>query len=401
MHPSSRRSSVSYAEEEAVASAGQSAVLRSGTLYKRGYYTWNQRFVALHADGMLTVAHAGQPAKHVISVRGGLVAAEQHGKKGAFGWRLIHCQWSGQAEPDLGLELASESFRDAQKWLRSLRDAGAICSEDLQQNYALPPRFIRYLTPPRELTRSASRVLHGVSPGRYNRRRQGGDDVEPDDALHLACDNVGRCGEQLMADSVSCCVQPRGHLTSPAGLRAIVRLIDALSIGCISANVLSLHNHADELLLIAAMLLSAAAVVSAFASRAEARAETLRDSPQLPHPPTATLAVRRLCSNCCASCVSDGSHVFGLLVALLLHVSAEAHANWLLLELLANVVGLAVQVAVVVSLGTAMALGSATDTELQAEAQSIANDPRVQALAREHHLASQRGAAGRSATDLV
>ena len=375
-------------------------MLRSGLLYKRGHYTWNQRFVALHADGTLTVAHAGQQPKHVISVRGGLVAAEQHGKRGAFGWRLIRCQWSGQAEPDLGLELASESFSGAQKWLRSLRDAGAMCSEDVQQNYALPPLFIRYLTPPRELTRSASRVLHGVSPQRYSSRRHGGDDVEPDDALHLACDNVGRCGEQLMADSVRCLVQPRRQLTSAAGLRSIVRLIDALAIGCISANVLTLHNHADELLLIAAMLLAGAAVLAACAGRAEARAETLRDSPQLPHPPTATLAVRRLCSTCCASCVSDGSHVFGLLVALLLHVSAEAHANWLLLELLANVVGLAVQIGVVVSLGTAMALGSVSDPERQAQAQSMASDPRLEALVKEHHLAAQRGAAGRS-TELV
>ena len=289
---SARRSSdVNDAVISAAAAATSARVMHASFLYKRGSYTWNLKQVKLYEDGTLTIAASNQQKiKHVLVVKGAFAVAEARPKGGMSGWRLSGCKWSGAEEPDFGLELASETYAGAQQWLLALRQVGVTCSEDVDYQYELPRddrQTGRALTPPRALTRSASRALQIAQPQRYTGalRSQAADELLPDDIVFGACRNCGTCCLQLTRDSERCCY--RRGFTSPRGLRALIRLIDGAAVACLCANVSTLNNFADVLLACAMLLLGTAATLAVLTVAYSECGHTTPGPNPAPNPPVA------------------------------------------------------------------------------------------------------------------
>ena len=111
--------------------------MKSGTLYFRmkGWLAYHHRHAALHEDGTLAIGKAGHKANHVLSVRGGMAMTAVHEKHDAMGWRLAHCSWHGEEEPEHGAELACESYREAQAWLIALQSAGVTWHDDVRRDF--------------------------------------------------------------------------------------------------------------------------------------------------------------------------------------------------------------------------------------------------------------------------
>lgn len=357
------------------ASGLRSPLLLSGILHKRGAYLWHERSVCLHAHGTLTVSHreGETPAKYILQVQHGLCVSELHNHKkaGFYGWRLIQCEWNGQLEPDLGIEFATETFEVARQWLFALLEVGMTCTENIRRRYelSLPPppppaqapllhRMATFITPPRTLTRSATRALRAAIPApRYAAARAPEADALADDVLRLALDDGGRCCILITRDSQHCCAHPRSFLATAAGRRSAVRLVDTAALVCVVVNILSLHNFADVLLVLAVVLLTGGAVLAQCTQCAQPPRSSAPAS-------TACGGVSRCASgNAIAGIVAEGSAALSALSALLMHRAADAHDDWVLVVMVANMLGLLLQLCLVVSLATAMALEATSRQE--------------------------------------
>ena len=391
---SSRRSGVVDQAAFNAALNTSSPLLKAGVLQKRGYWTWHARFLSLHQDGTLLISNAeGEHVKYALRVSNGLCVAEQHGRGDFSGWRLTRCDWCGQrGEPDGGLELSTESYSGARQWLLALKLAGAEWDEDVQHEFELltaPPQppAVRTPTqstapakrplpvgvaPPRILTRSASRALHGTRPPRYVSVADATAGAKADEALELALHNGGRCLDLLAFDALRCLQAPCDVCASAHGQRALVRLLDAAAIACVCANVISLHNFAEVLLSLAAALFAGAALVTrcadapvpAPASHASADADADVPASASPPPVIGTASGRAAHAQLSASAqLAEWAATLAVLGALALHRVSEtahsvavAHRVWIAFGLAANMAGLLVQLGVVASLATAMAL---------------------------------------------
>ena len=347
-------------------------IIKSGTLHKRGNYTWNSRFVALREDGTLTIANsATAKIKHILHIERGVSTVVKLERRPAVdhrGFSLKNCEWQGssQPEPEHGLELAAPSWEVAREWVLALEErCGAICDDEIHTYFELSPQFLRALTPPRHLTRSASKFIATLHPNRYAEPYVS-ERTSSEEALEHACIALSRCLRDLTREGgFSVC--STSFLASQRGVRAIGRLLDAFALVLLGFNVLSLGqaSFADTLLIYAACLLAVAATL-------EIGAQSGKDDGD----------------QALGACLNDWLAAIGILCVLLVNTAVKGYFpadDWIALHLTASFLGLLVQIFVFVTLLTAMALGYEGD-QMQARKEAAAErfttpPPRVSARA--------------------
>ena len=229
---------------------------------------------------------------------------------------------------------------------------GVRCSEDIDLEYELPATVS---TPQRELLHSASRTLQITQPPRYTEaiKGQASAEVLPDDIVFGACKSFGACCQQLSRDSERCCY--RRGFTSARGLRALVRLLDGAAVACLAANVSTLNNFADVLLACAMLFLGIAATVAlATSAYSEENVETKGGGSNRVGAKATPLG----------ACVANWGAAIAIFIVLGLHVTITVHEEWSSLWALAvNWLGLLVQIYLIASLASAMAMGTAAQPE--------------------------------------
>ena len=266
--------------------------------------------------------------------------------------RLTGCKWSGVDEPELGIELASEAYTGARKWLLALREVGVTCSEEIALEYELPAS-VSARAPQRELLHSASRSLQLTQPPRYSEalKAQHSAELLPDDIVFGACESFGACCQQLSRDAERCCYA-RGF-TSARGLRALVRLLDGAAVAFLAANVATLNNFADVFLACAMFLLGIAATITLATSAYSEENANTKGSVRVGAKATPLGAF-----------VANWGAALAIFVILGLHVTVTVHEEWSSFWALAvNWVGLLIQIYLIASLASAMVMGTAAKPE--------------------------------------